>query len=268
MIANRNFGIPAVLGYFAQALRRRNSKRLAFGKDRLTALAEGVADVFRDAGDLECPVLAGQLGGVAKLFERIAQGRAIDRADHRVVTPDFAIVQRAPFTAWHPRHIRNDRMDMALRVERAARVVLEQCIDQVASPDRHVAAIYFLAPLGKVDLGPAHRPFDRRHIRFDDPLVAADQCDQRCGLGHRESQIDAQRALSDNPHLGAVGELAVEDVLEGCRIDLAAWIGQRKIGGTAAIGAGRRDDAFGQSVCALGIEWRFVEDRCRSRGSS
>ena len=36
----------------------------------------------------------------------------------------------------HPRHIGDHHMDMALRVQRPARVMLEQRIDQIARSDR------------------------------------------------------------------------------------------------------------------------------------
>ncbi|ANI80068.1 hypothetical protein EP837_03684 (plasmid) [Sphingobium sp. EP60837] len=69
--------------------------------------------------------------------------------------PDRAIVERLPFSVRHLGQVGDHRMDMALGIERPARVMLEQGIDEVAGPDRRLLPVYIFAALSKIGFDPS-----------------------------------------------------------------------------------------------------------------
>ena len=87
-------------------------------------------------------------------------------------------MKRAPVPVRHPCHIRYHRMDMALRVECPARVMLKQSIDQISRTHRYCAAIDLLPTFGKIGLHPAHCRFNRAHMGLGYASIAADEREQ------------------------------------------------------------------------------------------
>ncbi|MCY1170092.1 hypothetical protein D9M73_101530 [compost metagenome] len=140
-----------------------------------------------------------ELYAVAKLLEAGPQIGVVDGADRRVAAPDLVGVERLPFAVWHLRQIGDDGMDMGLRVERAARVVLEQRIDQIAGLDRDLAALHILATLGEILLDPCHRLLDGSHVGREHAFVAGDIGHEGHRLRRREGEIHAVAAVF---HLG------------------------------------------------------------------
>ena len=81
-------------------------------------------------------MLAGDAGLVADLRQLGAKLRVVGRADGRVVLPQLLVVERLPCPVRHLGHVGDKDVDVALRIESAARVVLEQRIDEVAGSHR------------------------------------------------------------------------------------------------------------------------------------
>ena len=111
-------GIAGALGDFTQGFcvvcalpeflgRRQNGQ---------ATLAEGFDHIARHALDLELPVLARDLGFVAKLLEVRPQRGVVDGAKDCVVLPDLSVPQRLPVASLVLRHRSNDSMGMVLRV--------------------------------------------------------------------------------------------------------------------------------------------------------
>lgn len=78
----------------------------------------------------------------------------VDCADHGVVRPDFVSVERMPLAIRPLRQVGQDRMDMELGIERAARVVLKECVDQIAGLHRLRFAVLRDARFSEVLLDP------------------------------------------------------------------------------------------------------------------
>jgi len=95
-------------------------------------LAEGFDHIARHALDFELAVLARDLGFVAELLEVRPQRGVVDGAKDRVVLPDLSVPQRLPVAILVLGHRSNDSMGMVLRVQRPARVVLEQGVEKLA----------------------------------------------------------------------------------------------------------------------------------------
>ena len=139
----------------------------------------------------------------------------VDRADHAIVAPDLAIMERLPLAIGHAREIGDDGMDMRLGVEGPARVVLEEGIDEIAGPERDLLAVDILATLGEVGLDPFHGRLDRCHIGVEHPLVACDIGHHRGGLRHGKGEVDSRLPVLDLTHHRTVGKAAIENTLEG-----------------------------------------------------
>ena len=119
-------------------------------------------------------MLAVQLNFVAQLIHTGPQEGVLDRADNGVVGPDLVGVKRLPFAVRHARHVGDDGMDVQLRIEGPARVVLEEGVDQIAGLNGRRLAIDGLATFGEVFLDPCHRILDRLRecaVRSKDALV-------------------------------------------------------------------------------------------------
>ena len=231
-------GVAGARGDAAQALRAFQPETFGGRQYVGTALAEGVDDVLGHAGDLEGAVLAGRLDLIAELLHLAAQIGMIDRADDGVAGPDLVGMQRLPFATRHTGHVGDDRMDMRLRVERSARVVLEQAVGEIARGDRYFPPVYVLASLREVLLDPGHGLADGGHMRAvlaEDALVAGDIGHERDRLGCREGQVDAGTPVLDLADLLARGQLAVERALQVRLADIA--------GEPGGFGAGPGPDA-------------------------
>jgi len=111
---------------------------------------------------------------IADPLEPGAQEGMVDRADDAVVAPELVGMERLPFAVGHAREIGDDCVDMRLRIERAAGIVLEQRVDEIAGLDRHLAAFDVAPPLGEVLLDPGHGLLDGGHIGLEHALVAGD----------------------------------------------------------------------------------------------
>jgi hypothetical protein len=98
-----------------------------------------------NALDLELAVLSGLTGLIAEVFDDRPQGCVIDAADQGIVLPEFIVEQGLPI-ARDLGQIGNDHMDMRLRVELAARVVLEQGIGQMPGADGIAFGIVDISP--------------------------------------------------------------------------------------------------------------------------
>src|SRR3546814_10258165 len=74
---------------------------------------------------LEGAMLTLEINPVTELLESCTQIGMIDRADDTVVAPQLVPMERLPFAVGHAGQIGNDGVDMSLRIEGPARVVLE-----------------------------------------------------------------------------------------------------------------------------------------------
>jgi hypothetical protein len=136
-------------------------------------------------------VLAGDLRLVAELLQLGPKLRVVGGADGGVVLPQLAVVEGLPDALGHPRHVGDDHMNMTLRIERTARVVLEQRIDEIAGPDRStVLATLIASAFGKVLLHPRHGALHRPHVGGEDALVPGDVGHDAGRLGHGEGEVD------------------------------------------------------------------------------
>src|SRR3546814_5824475 len=79
-----------------------------------------------------------------------------DRANDGVATPQLVGVQRLPFAPRHACEIGDHGMDMTLGIESAARVVLEEGIDEIAGLDRDLAALHIAPSFREILLDPRH----------------------------------------------------------------------------------------------------------------
>jgi hypothetical protein len=146
----------------------------------------------------------------------------VELADRGVVLPDLAVPQRLPGALGIAGQVGDDGVDMPLRIERAARVMGEQGIDEVAGLLGLAAAAALIVPaLGELLLDQLrHGRFDRRKVRIEDPPIAADQRQDRRGLGHRKGEIETQAPPFDLPDHLAIGQAPIEDALERIPLDL------------------------------------------------
>ena len=234
-VIEAELGIAGARGHFAHALRTLDPEALGSRDDIGTALAEGIDDLLRHAGDLEGAVLAAGLDLVADLLETGAHIGMVDRADDGVVGPDAVGMERLPFAVGHAGEVRHDRVDMGLGIERAARVVLEEGVEEVAGLDGDLLAADVLAGLGEVALDPGHGLADRLHldaVGSEDPLVAGDIGHQRNRFGRGEGEVETGATVLDLADLFARGQLAVQRALEGRLVDLAGQ--SRRLGALAA----------------------------------
>src|SRR3546814_16393798 len=85
---------------------------------------------------LEGAMLTLEINPVTELLESCTQIGMIDRADDTVVAPQLVPMERLPFAVGHAGQIGHAGVDMSLRIEGPARVVLEWGIDKVTSLDR------------------------------------------------------------------------------------------------------------------------------------
>ena len=135
-ILDVQLGVAGIVGHLAQRLGGGDTEFAGFRQDIGAPLAEGVDHLLGHAGDLELAVLAGDAGLVADLRQLGAKLRVVGRADGRVVLPQLLVVERLPCPVRHLGHVGDQDMDVALWIERATRVVLEQRIDEVAGSHR------------------------------------------------------------------------------------------------------------------------------------
>src|SRR3546814_12187378 len=73
---------------------------------------------------------------ISEALQLAAQMRVIDRANDGVAAPQLVGVQGLPFAPRHACEIGDYGMDMTLGIESAARVVLEEGIDEISGLDR------------------------------------------------------------------------------------------------------------------------------------
>src|SRR3546814_18905805 len=98
--------------------------------------------LFRShADDLEGSVLAAKLYSVADLLERRPQVAVVNRADDDVVAPDLVGVKGLPLAIGHLLHVPDDSVNMALRLQRPAGIVLEGRLDEIAGLARNLASV-------------------------------------------------------------------------------------------------------------------------------
>ena len=138
-------------------------------------------------------MLAGGLGLVAELLQLGAEGGMVELADRRIVLPDLTVPQCLPIALEIAGEVCDHGMDMALRIERAARVMGKEGIDEIAGPlGLAVAAAFVIAGLGELLLDKLrHGRTHRGQVRIQNPPVARDQCQDRGRLGHRKGKIEA-----------------------------------------------------------------------------
>ncbi len=193
-ILNVQLWIAGVGGDAVTTLGRGDAKLGRLLQDRLPALAERFDDRLRHAGDLEGAVLALELHLVAELLHLLAQEGVVDRADHGVVAPDLVGMERLPLAVGHLGQVGDHGVDVRLRVQRAAGVMLEQGENEVPGLHRHLAALDVLAALREVAFDPPHCPRRGLHggaVLTEDALVAGDVGQHRYRLRRGEGQVDA-----------------------------------------------------------------------------
>ena len=104
----------------------------------------------------------------------------------------------------------------------AVGIVLEQRHQQVAGLGHLLLALDLDPCLGKIFLGPGQRLSDRLHVSVDNPLIAADQGQQRPALGHRKGEIGAGPVIAVvAPDPAPIRQHALEHRLKHAWIDLA-----------------------------------------------
>ena len=163
-----------------------------------------------------------QVGLIAHLLDQRPQGRVMDAADDRIVLPELFIMQGPPRLA-NTGQIGDDDMEMGLRVQPTARVVLEDGIGQMAGADRLTLGVGFIsAPLGEGLFYPAHRLSNRRHVGGQQPFITGHIGQNADRLGAREGEIDARPPPIGIADLLAIRQLALEDILEDLLFDLAS----------------------------------------------
>ena len=176
-------------------------------------------------------MLSGLTGLIAEVFDDRPQGCVIDAADQGIVLPEFIVEQGLP-VARDLGQIGNDYMDMRLRVELAARVVLEQGIGQMLGTDGIAFGIVDIGPsLGECLLDPAHGLTNCLHMGSEQALVAGDIGQDAGGLWHGEGQVDASSAPVGIAHLLTIGQAAFEQILEGPFLHLT---GKTEFGGAVS----------------------------------
>ena len=180
-VGHREFGIARVDRDPVEPFGGRYAGFFGLGEDVLAALAERLDDLCGHALDFESAVLARSLGLVAELLQLGAECGVVELADGRVVLPDLAVPQRLPVAFEVAGEVGDDGMDMPLRIERAARVVGEQGIDQVAGLLRLTIAIAFVvARLSELLFDELrHGRSDSRHMGLKDARVPADERQDR-----------------------------------------------------------------------------------------
>jgi len=119
-------------------------------------------------------VLALEIERVPQLLEFDAQMCMIDRADDAVVAPDLVGMKRLPFAVRHAGQVGDHGVDMRLRVECPAGVVLEERIDQIAGLDGNLASFDVAPAFGEIGFDPIHCLLHSGHVRAEHPLVAGD----------------------------------------------------------------------------------------------
>lgn len=73
-----------------------------------------------------------------------------------------------------PGQIGDYGMDMALRIRRTARVVLEKRVNEIAGPNRNILPADMNARFGKILFGPRHRFLHRLDVRGENTGIARD----------------------------------------------------------------------------------------------
>ena len=112
-------------------------------------------------------MFAGDLGLVSQLGELSPELSIVGGTDCGVVLPQLPVVERAPGTICHAGHVGDDDVNMTLRIERSARIVLEECVDEVSRAHRltRFGALVSTA-LGEILLYPFHRGRHGRPVGF------------------------------------------------------------------------------------------------------
>jgi hypothetical protein len=162
----------------AHALRRTDLKLVGHGENVASAGAPLLDGRPVDPGDLEAAVLAGHDDAVAELLQRGAQFGMIDRADQRVLLVERVVAQRPPLPVGPLGRIGDHRVDVELGIVRAADVVREQRIDEIAGLQRRVS-VRPLPGKRKATLGPLHGVANGGDVGGYHALIAAKQADQR-----------------------------------------------------------------------------------------
>src|SRR3546814_13627768 len=88
-------------------------------------------------------------------------------------------------------------MDMTLGIESAARVVLEEGIDEISGLDRNLAALHIAPSFRETLLDPRHGLGDRGHVGGEDALVPCDIGHHRRGLWHRAGKVESCASVLD-----------------------------------------------------------------------
>ena len=179
------------------------------------AFAECLNGRARNAGNFERSVLACDARFVSQLRQICPQLGVISRPDHRCVLPQFHIVQCPPFTVRALRHIGDCDVTVQLRIKAAAEVMVEACMDKIASRNL-LRAAPSRAGESESFLRPVHGVANRVSMRLNDALVAADKCYKGNRFRRAESEIGTHVARpvgSACKHI-AIGQDAVHDPRE------------------------------------------------------
>ena len=188
---------------------------------------EGVDDLPRHARDFEAPVGMAPLDFVAEPRESLRELATVDHADQLLPAVERLVRHGAPLPVPALHHVRQDGMDVELRVEVAGRVMVE-CRHHrplVAGADHAAGFRIPHAGLGGVAFDPGKRAGDGAVVGRNDVLVVADQADERHGLRCAEGQVaagavDTVAVPVDAPKspAAAVGDLAFEHRPERLRV--------------------------------------------------
>ena len=170
---------------------------------------------------LEIAVLADGPRRIAELFNRKPEARHRHAVKERVERPKLVVLQCSPFAIGTFCGVGDYGVEVEVGLLVAVGIVLEQRHGEVAGLYRAQLPVFDEARFGRVLFGPSQRLDDRFAIGFDDPLVAADEGENRPTLGQRESQVgpSAVRVFVADP--GSVGVLAFEELVEDRSINFS-----------------------------------------------
>jgi hypothetical protein len=174
-----------------------------------------------EACRLEIAVFADGPYRIAELFNRQAEARHRHAVEEGVERPEPVVLQRPPFAIGTFRGVGDYGMEVEVGLLVAVGIVLEQRHGEVAGLDRAHFPVFDEPRFGRVLFGPLQRLDDRFAIGLDDPLIAADEGENRPALGQREGEIGPGTVLVFVADPGSVGQFALEELVEDRGIDFS-----------------------------------------------
>ena len=168
-------------------------------------------------------MLADRSDLVAKLLDREPKARHGYGIEQGVMLPQLVVAERPPFAVRPLFDIGHDSMNMSIGLLVAVGIVLEQRNQKIAGLDHLLLALHFDPGLSEVLFRPGERLLNRLGVCLVDPLVAADERQQRPALGHREGEIGAGAVLAGfAADAGPVRQKSLEHSFKLFGIDFAA----------------------------------------------